>query len=181
MHELLNRIREKIKSYLMNKLSDEEGRLNEYQLQEMLDYFNKRIFKVYYKKELKEGEEFTGSRIRRKKLLFRHDEEPDRIFTLTLINPTTKKRYTKREILQNIVDAIDAYLHEKGEWKLQEKKETELESFYTSSTSPSSSTMETEKNKSTITKCCYSTASKWYKICDNDNDSDTTNSSNSNK
>lgn len=163
MHELFHHIKEndmdraKVKLYLMEQLSDEQGDLDEYRLREMLDYLNKRIFQVYYEKEPNKGEEMMGSRIRRKKLLLKHDEEPEKVFTLTLMDPITKKRYTKREILQNIVDAIDAYVHEKGEWRLQEKKDSEsgssdLESFSTSTTSLR---MKTEReNKTTTMKCC---------------------------
>lgn len=119
-----------------------------------MDYPNKRIFKVYHKKELKEKEKeekeigIAGSHIRRKKLLLKHDKESERTFTST--NPTTtKKLYTKREALWNVTDTVYVRVQEKGEWKLQEKR-----SDIQSDNIPLPFIkMERKINKSTTTKC----------------------------
>lgn len=39
------------------------------------------------------------------------------MFTLMLMDPTTKKRSKRNEIFRNIVDAIDAYLRQNGTLK----------------------------------------------------------------
>jgi len=159
--------REEVKIYLMEQL----GIDNEYHLREMLDYLNKKVYQVYEKKE----EEGFPYKKRRKRLLLKHDKEPERVFTLTLTNPITKRRYKKEEILRNIVDAVDAYLQRSGMLKEEEIKSSsssdEEEQKTESSFMISNEIEEMERQK--LSQCC---TSKWYQIANSssydDNDSD---------
>ena len=83
--------RNQTRTYLLEHLSDERtGRLDKYRLREMLNYINKKVFKVYRSVgEQQQGHEYQR---RRTKLLLKLDEDPEQVFTLTLTDPMTKKR-----------------------------------------------------------------------------------------